>query len=72
MKAAGMRPNGQSLDWHRTTKFCHAGECVEIAEAGDDVIFMRSSTRDSEYAQFTRDAFECFLIRAKSGEFDKA
>lgn len=59
-----------SLDWYRSS-YCQAGECVEIADAGD-VVIMRSSVRpEVGRIYLSRKEFGYFLTAAKSGEYTR-
>ena len=64
----GHEPEGMPT-WHRGRP-CDAGNCVEIAAAGEDVL-VRSSQSPSVLVTLTRGEWAEFLASAKAGLFDR-
>lgn len=57
--------------WHKSSFSIASGECVELAELGDDVIGMRDSKDpDGPVLRFSRGEVNAFLRGALAGEFD--
>ncbi|MFF2549697.1 DUF397 domain-containing protein [Nocardia sp. NPDC058058] len=59
------------LAWRKSTFSNPSGNCVELAKLANGEVAMRNS-RDPEGSVlvYTRPEIECFLLGAKSGEFD--
>ncbi|WP_157556642.1 DUF397 domain-containing protein [Nocardia acidivorans] len=63
--------DGTQLAWRKSTFSNPSGNCVELAKLANGEVAMRNS-RDPEGSVlvYTRPEIECFLLGAKSGEFD--
>ncbi|WP_330181382.1 DUF397 domain-containing protein [Nocardia sp. NBC_01503] len=63
--------DGAQLAWRKSTFSNPSGNCVELAKLANGEVAMRNS-RDPEGSVlvYTRPEIECFLLGAKSGEFD--
>ncbi|MGV9413993.1 DUF397 domain-containing protein [Nocardia sp. NPDC003693] len=59
------------LSWRKSTFSNPSGNCVELAQLSDGGVAMRNS-RDphGSVLVYTRPEIECFILGAKSGEFD--
>ncbi|MEU0543859.1 DUF397 domain-containing protein [Nocardia sp. NPDC005978] len=59
------------LSWRKSTFSNPSGNCVELAQLADGGVAMRNS-RDplGSVLVYTRPEIECFILGAKSGEFD--
>ncbi len=63
-----MRP--KKLVWRRSTK-CDAGACVEVCNGFDEVMIRSSADPDSVAIAVTPEQWRSFLMRVKSGLFDR-
>ncbi|MRH92765.1 DUF397 domain-containing protein [Nocardia sp. SYP-A9097] len=63
--------DSSQLAWRKSTFSNPSGNCVELAKLANGEVAMRNS-RDPEGSVlvYTRPEIECFLLGAKSGEFD--
>lgn len=59
----------EQIRW-RVSSFTDNGQCVEVAEAGDDILVRNSNSRDAGTLTLTRGQFAGLLAGAKAGEFD--
>lgn len=58
------------LTWRKST-FSMQGDCVEVADLGNNSIAMRNSNRPEDgYVAFTRREIGAFLRGIVAGEFD--
>jgi hypothetical protein len=46
------------------------GSCVEVAEAGDEILVRNSNNRDAGTLTFTRAELAAWIEGCKAGEFD--
>jgi hypothetical protein len=64
----GLEPVGE-LRWHQGRP-CDSGACVEVAEAGEEVL-LRSTISPGALLALSRSEWHEFLAGAKEGLFDQ-
>ncbi|WP_405136862.1 DUF397 domain-containing protein [Nocardia sp. NBC_01388] len=63
--------NPNELSWRKSTFSNPSGNCVELAKLANGEVAMRNSRHpEGSVLVYTRPEIECFLLGAKSGEFD--
>lgn len=59
------------LRWRKSTASAGGGECVEVAFAGSNGIFVRHSREpDGPVLRFTETEWQAFVTGVRAGEFD--
>lgn len=56
-------------DWKRSS-YCDGGHCLEIKEAGENVMAIRNNVVPGEVIYVARPDFAAFIEGIKAGEFD--
>jgi len=62
-----MAENSTALDW-RSSRFCAANQCVEVAFTADVVLIRDGKDRDSARLRFDRSAWRTFIAGLRSDE----
>jgi hypothetical protein len=56
--------------WRKSSYSTNTGDCVELADAGAEVLLRDSKHPDQGHFSFTRSELAAFVAGAKAGEFD--
>lgn len=56
--------------WRKSTFSDAAANCVQIAEAGPDILVRDSKAPEQGHFKFSRQAMAAFVAGVKAGEFD--
>lgn len=56
--------------WRKSTRSASTGNCVEVADLGDDIWMRDSKNPTGPALEFTAAEFAAFIGGVKDGEFD--
>lgn len=63
--------SGTTLTWRKSSfSGANGGDCVEVADTGDDLLVRNSKRRNAGTIPFTRSELAAFIAGCKAGEFD--